>query len=385
MGANIAAMSDITMRGKVSEWGQGAILYDFLRVPGGAEKVALQLAQSLPDCDLCVSSATNGSRWREYVNPDRLKDLDIRGDWPPWLALKCLRGFRSKTEFLNDYDWALFSGSYAPVAVVNHPAGRNLYYCHTVPRFIYDLKRFYLESLPPWQRPALSALISYVRPLYETAIGRMDRVLANSENIARRLKIYLGIDSTVVYPPCDIERFHWQEDEGYYLSTARLESYKRVELIIDAFLKMPDRKLVVASGGSERAKLIERANGASNIHFTDWCGEAALQRLIARSIATIYLARDEDFGLSPVESMACGKPVIGVREGGLMETVIDRMTGLFVPADPTVDHLIDAVLRMSPKRARSMRDDCLQRARTFSSRRFIERMHDEIDATVSAA
>jgi glycosyltransferase involved in cell wall biosynthesis len=229
----------------------GIILYDFLRVPGGAEKVTLRLANAFPRSHLCVGSIAPGARWWDYIALERIRDLKIGGEWAPWLAVRSIRDFRRKTDFLSDYQWALFSGSYAPVAVHNRAPGGNVYYCHTIPRFVYDLKRFYHSRIPAWQRPALGALIQYVKPRYEMAIKRMDTVVANSQNVAQRLKAYLDIDAEVVYPPCDTAQHHWEEPQGYYLSTARLESYKRVGLVIDAFRHMPDKKLVVASGGSE--------------------------------------------------------------------------------------------------------------------------------------
>ena len=366
------------MKGHATQFGdrrsRGAILYDFLRVPGGAERVTLVLAQALRNITLCVGSASESAYWRDYIEPSDMVPLGVNANWAPWLAIRSLRAFQKDTTFLRNYDWVLYSGSYAPIAIENHPTGPNLYYCHTIPRFIYDLRKYYLENLPVLARPALLGLIEYVQPRFEAALRRMDFIIANSKTVQARLEHFLKMKSRVIYPPCNTEAFEWEAPQGYYLSTARLEAYKRVDLIIKAFLKMPDKKLVVASGGSEEKELMKIAQGASNIHFTGWCGDRRLQKIISRSIATIYLPKDEDFGLSPVESMAAGKPVIGVAEGGPTETVLQDRTGLLLPPEPQPEDLIEAVNQMTVKRAGEMRGECEAQAANFGKARFIDEM-----------
>ncbi len=241
------------------------------------------------------------------------------------------QAFARPTRFLDGYDWALFSGTNAPLAVHNHPSGKNYYYCHTLPRFVYDLKDYYLQRYPLVLRPALLALIAYVQPRYEQAIARIDTLIANSENVRNRLRHYLGRDAVVINPPCEVDYFHWQGQGDYFLSTARLEPFKRVDVLIEAFKRMPDQRLIVTSGGSQFPALRRQAADASNIIFTGWLDDDALLQLIGNAIATLYVAKDEDFRMSPVESMAAGKPVIGVAEGGLLETVLNGETGLLLP------------------------------------------------------
>ena len=192
---------------------------------------------------LCVGGVDDASYWRDYLPPDRLVSLGVRAEYAPWLALRSIRAFKSQTRFLGEKDWVLFSGSYAPVAVRHRLDGQNIYYCHTIPRFVYDLRDYYLARLMPWQRPALLALIGYVRPRYEAAIANMSKVIANSQNVRQRLQHYLGVDADVIYPPVQTDAYRYEAERGYYLSTARLESYKRVSLLIRAFLNMPDKKL----------------------------------------------------------------------------------------------------------------------------------------------
>jgi len=345
-----------------------AFLYDFLLVNGGAEQLALTTVNAFPDLQL-HTGFINTDVYEQNVAHTLTKQISH----PALQAICMLSVFRRKTAYLSAFDTIIYSGSYAPVAVWNHRHGRNIYYCHTPPRFVYDLKRFYLKRVPVWQRPALLALINYVRPRFESALTQMDRVIANSQHVQQRLSDYLGIESSVIYPPVNTEKFKWQNTGDYYLSTARLEPYKRVDLIVKAFLEMPDKQLVVASGGTEQVRLKQIATNAANIHFTGWVSEQQLVDLVGQSIATLYLPVDEDFGISPVESMAAGKPVIGVAEGGLLETVIDGQTGILIDA---VDQhkIIEAVNSFSAKHALSMRDACQQQAQQFNISRFIRQM-----------
>ena len=156
---------------------------------------------------------------------------------------------------------------------------------------------------------------------YERAIRCMDIIIYHSETVRKRIERFLGYDSVVIYPPCETERFQWIEGGDFYLSTARLDPMKRVDLIVKAFKKMPDKRLVVVSGGADMPGIKQIAEESPNIEVLGWISETRLCDLMGRCIATIYIPRDEDFGISPVESMAAGKPVIGVQEGGLLETV----------------------------------------------------------------
>ncbi len=342
------------------------VLYDSLLPYGGAESVTFDLSETLGSCDICADfdlfeGQRKSSRVLTLGNPVTHRVLRY---------LQALSHFTTRTAFLKEYDLAMFSGSAALAAVANHPEGPNVVYCHTPPRFAYDLQGESLAAIPAWQRPVAAAFLAYVRRRYESSIRKMDLIFVNSGNVQHRLRQYIGLDATVVYPPCDVERFRWLGQDDYYLSGARLEPLKRVDVVIEAFKSMPDKKLIVASGGTEEAALKKLADGASNITFSGWSSDQELATLVGRSIAVIYVPVDEDFGMSAVEAMAAGKPVIGVAEGGLRETVVDGQTGKLTPADPGPEDLINAVQAVTPSAALEMRTACEQRARRFSRERF---------------
>jgi len=366
--------------------GRHALLHDYLLVPGGAEQFALHVATRLEGMDPIAGFIDSRSfppedpavqRFRSLVSPSR-----IRG----WQGIKAIWAFRARCGFLSDYETVLYSGMYSPLAVTQHQRGRNIYYCHTPPRFVYDLREYYREHAGPLQRPFLDALARYLKPRYEEAVSCMDVVIANSNNVRKRLETCLGLSGVhVIHPPVRTDRFAWIEQGDYFLSTARLEPYKRVDLVVRAFMRMPEQQLVVTSGGSQYETLRRMAQGCDNIRFTGWCGEEDLSTLIGRCRATVYLPIDEDFGISPIESMAAGKPVIGVAEGGLLESVVSGETGMLLapaclprstPSDDSegIDAIVRAVLALDETRSLDMRAACIERARQFSCEVFDERM-----------
>jgi len=353
---------------------EGIFLYDFLLVRGGAESLGITLVEGLKNYDFCV--AFRDEHIFSASERDQLKLIQLTRFTGilGWQSIKTLLAFSQKTSFLSRYKKVIFSGIYAPVAVKHHPDGKNFLYCHTPPRFVYDLKDFYLKQVSWWKRPLFKLLSLYVKYHYEQAIARMDVIIANSENVKGRIQRYLGKNSIVIHPPIDVDNFNWIEQGDYYLSLSRLEPYKRVELIVRSFMAMPEKKLIVASGGSDLEKLKTLAKGSHNIQFTGWCDNQQLQGLIGRCIATIYIPPDEDFGMSPVESMAAGKPVIGVAEGGLVETINNNETGILISTAVCKDALIDAVNIMTKDKALTMRKACETRAQLFRAEVFIEKM-----------
>lgn len=342
---------------------------------GGAEKLAQELLVYFNNMD-CQVAFVNRSLFpdNEMAN-NKIESLVEHTSVRGWQILKAALAFKGARVKCQNYTKVLFSGVCAPLAVDNCPPDIDkILYCHTPPRFIYDLKEYYLEQSSFIGKLLIRFLISYLQPKYESAIGKMDLVVANSKNVQKRLKKYLGVDSLVVYPPCNTGDYYWKEAKGYYLSTARLEPYKRVDLIIEAFRQMPEKKLIIASGGSDEGRLKELAKGATNIQFSGWCEPEKLYSLVNECIATLYLPIDEDFGISPVESMAAGKPVIGVDEGGVAETVVHGETGILLPALLSEKNIIEAVNALSAERARQMKLACEQRANLFSTEHFLAEM-----------
>jgi len=364
----------VTLSNTVNACADHIILHDYFETAEGGGRLCLTLSQAY-HADLCYGFKASLHPFFQNTHfCSRQYDLRSASRIPLLRQLRLIHAFRNKTSFLKNYRQAIYSGFYSPLAITNHQHSGNIYYCHTPPRFMYDQRDFYLSRLPFWQRPLLGCFTNYLKPMYEAAVASMDIIIANSENVRGRIQTYLKKDALVVYPPCDTESFPWLGQADYYLSTARLDPLKRVDHIIEAFVKMPDKKLIVTSEGSEYARLQKQAGQRDNILFTGLVSEEKLRDLVGNAIATIYLPRNEDFGMSPVESMAAGKPVIGVREGGLMETVVHGETGMLLSPEVNREEIIDAVSVLTPVRALQMRGACEERAQLFSKELFLDKM-----------
>lgn len=357
--------------------GKHVLLYDYLFSKGGAEKLSLTLVEGIESCDLIVGLKDNQlfPKKRLDNNGGEIKVLTGYSDKKGWKTLKVMLAYILNAPKLAEYDCAVYSGEYAPMAILRSKARarRNILYCHTIPRAPYDLYQFKLERFKGINRILFKIFAYFIKSLYEPSINSMDLVVANSQNVQKRIKTNLGIDSIIVHPPIDTERFEWISQGDYYLSTARLEPAKRVGLIIEAFKLMPQKKLIIASGGSEYEDLKLQAKGFDNITLTNWNSDEALHELVGNCIATIYIPVDEDFGMSPLESMAAGKPCIGVAEGGLLETIIPGKNGWFIK-HPDKFSIKAVVMDASPKQALEMRLDCQNQAHKFSSEIFLEKM-----------
>lgn len=356
------------------------LLYDFLQVAGGAERLTLCLAKGIPELNAVVSRIYPAADPLLSGSPTEVLQLANPVSRPLGRILEAVYCFRRRTAFLSDAEAVVYSGYYAPMAVHNQRSGRRIYYCHTPPRLAFDQFEPYRRNLPRSMRWAFDLAMTQLRRWYTAALGSMDVVLANSENVRHRLHESLGIDATVVHPPIDVDRFRWLGDGDYYVSLARLVPYKRVDLIVEAFRRMPTRKLIVASGGPELPRLRQLAGDARNIRLLGWLSESELAACVGNAKAAIYVPVDEDFGMSPVEAMAAGKPVIGVAEGGVVETVMDGRTGLLIKGALTPEKLIEAVDYLEQADPRSMRFACQERARDFTEAAFLTAMRRVIDA-----
>ena len=352
------------------------VLYDYLQVSGGAERVALVLGREFPQYQLVVS--------RVYAEAQALLDefqphpLVLGRPWSRMLGriFEAIVAFRRGFPGLADAHSVLYSGYYAPFAVNSQLHGRRIFYCHTPPRFAYDLNEQYLARVPWAFRRLAGALIALLRREYQQAVERMDVVIANSDTVRERLRAGLRLEASVVHPPVDTRGFQWLEDGDYYLSTARLTKHKRVDVIVRAFLQMPQSRLVVASGGPELEALRELAGNAPNIRFLSWLSAAELRRWVGAARAVIYVPFEEDFGMSPVEAMAAEKPVIGVNEGGLRETIVDGETGLLIRNELTTQALIESVVELERLGPTRMRSACKDRAGQFTEDKFVASMRD---------
>jgi glycosyltransferase involved in cell wall biosynthesis len=209
-------------------------------------------------------------------------------------------------------------------------------------RYAWDLREQYLDEsgFRGVKRYVAEKILDYVRNWDLSTVERVDRFVANSAYIAERIRRTYGRDATVIYPPVDVEEFLLRrEKEDFYLAVSRMVPYKRMDLIVEAFGHLPDRRLVVIGDGPEFEKVKSKASG--NVELLGCQPPEALRAHMQRCRALIFAA-EEDFGITPVEAQACGTPVIAYGRGGVLETVKEGVTGLFFP-EQSPEAVVEAV------------------------------------------
>ena len=277
---------------------------------------------------------------------------------------------------LRGFDLVLSSSHAVAKGVVVHPGARHVCYCHTPMRYVWTAYEDYFGRgryhFPmSW---VLAGAASWLRTWDVVTARRVDRFIANSHNVAGRIARYYGREATVVHPWVDTESFTPDPTvprEDFYLIVSALVPYKRIELALEAVRRM-GRRLVVIGSGVERRRL-EKA-GAGCATFLGWQDQRELLSVLRRAKALLFPG-EEDFGIVPLEAMACGTPVIAYGAGGALETVMDGETGLFFP-EQSVAALVAALERRD--RLALSPDACRRRALAFSRAVFLRRMRAEL-------
>ncbi|WP_350304136.1 glycosyltransferase family 4 protein [Photorhabdus viridis] len=262
--------------------------------------------------------------------------------------------------------------------VLTGPDQLHISYVHSPMRYAWDLQHQYLresglnKGIKGW---ITKWLLHKLRLWdYRTANG-VDHFIANSHFIARRIKKVYGRDATVIYPPVAVDDFPCVEQkEDFYFTASRMVPYKKMDLIVEAFTQMPDKKLIVIGDGSEYKRIAALADGHSNITLLGYQPFEELKSYMQRAKAFVFAA-EEDFGITPVEAQACGTPVIAFGKGGALETVRplgnDNPTGLFFE-EQNVTSLHSAVERFERNTSLIQPQSCRKNAERFSETRFAQ-------------
>ena len=356
------------------------ILHDYFLYKGGGERLVLSLAKNLRADIATAFIAKDSFNPRDYgIKTYELYREHFFSRLPGFRYLQVQSSFLFKTSFIKNYDVIIYSADCC-IAALRAKGKINISYMHTPPRHLYDCYRDRLREYPLWKKIIFVPFAIVNRWRFEWLTRKCDVIVTNSKNVQERIKHYLHLDSVVAYPPCNTLPFKNLGQGDYFFSWARLYPIKRVDMIVEAFTRMPDKKLVVASGGAELEKLRKMAQGHDNIKILGWISDEELLQRLGHCLATIYIPIREDFGMSPVESMTAGKPVIGVAEGGMLEVIEHEKNGMLLRPDFTVDDIITTVRTMTSEKAKSMESYCLQTAERFTEEKFITRMREVINS-----
>lgn len=346
------------------------VIHDLFQIKGGGERLVKCICEQLGADLLTAHIGDDTFELKNIIGKvENLNALSRFHGIKTWSLAKAFSRHQPSNQY---YTHIIYSGVASPLAIQNYYDAKHLFYCHTPPRFIYDKKEHYERELSFISKPIFHALIKWFKPQYESAVSKMNHIITNSKFVQKRISENLNVYSHVVYPPCDTNYFKWRDSGNYYLSLARHDKLKRIDKIIQAFKQLPDKKLIVASGGAETESLKRLADGYDNIRFTGWLNENQLLKLMGECLATIYIPEDEDFGMSPVESMSAGKPIFCSDHGGLIESVIDGETGFYVDNGNLVESIISKINHFSSNKINAMRNNCENQAKNFDTQVFIK-------------
>jgi len=322
-----------------------AIVHDHLVQDGGAECVAKAFQEIYPESPFFTLVHDKKKISTEFIEKNIrtsfLQKMPFGVKKSQWFLT--LMPTATESHNLNDFDVVLSSSSIFSKGVITNPDAKHICYCHTPPRFLWTDSHNYLQELK------LNSILKKFLPLFLTklrqwdkiAAERVDHFIANSNEVRKRIKKYYNRDSYVIYPPVETKKFYVSEEQGnYFLAGGRLVGYKRFDLIIDAFNRL-NIPLKIYGDGPLYTKLYKQAK--DNIEFLGRIDEKQRAKLYSRAIAFIN-PQIEDFGITALESMASGRPVIAFKAGGALETIVEGKTGTFFE-EQTWSDLADKILR----------------------------------------
>jgi len=348
-----------------------AIIHDYLNQLGGAEKVLNVFLSLTSDATVYTSVVHSGVRAacvppQVPVRSSFLQRLPLAVErtrlYLPLLPLAFERMNLQGHSLIVSISSAFAKGVRAPSRVPH------LCYCQTPMRFAWNLDGYMrYERVSPMTRAAVRLLMARFRRWDNQTSGRVTEFISISRTVQERVWRFYGRASRIIYPPVDTVLYHPvspQEKGDYYLVLSRLLPYKRIDVAIEACnrLRVP---LIVAGEGRDEPRLRQMAG--PTVQFTGRVSDEEARRLLAQARALILVA-EEDFGLTPVEAMASGTPVIAYRRGGATESVIEGETGMFFDRQEP-DSLVEALLRYCPQDYDPAR--CMEQAKRFDTVHFL--------------
>lgn len=321
-----------------------ALAHDHLNQIGGAERVLTEFHKLYPEAPvftLLYDEQAVGSFFRNWdIKSSFLEQLPGGLKWFKWYVW--LMPTAVEQLDVSGYDMVITSASALIKGLIVKPQTTNICYCHTPTRYLWSDTHQYTSDLPQPKlvKKILPLILNYLRQWDYLAAQRVDYFVANSEYVANRIKKYYRRDAKIIYPPVDTTPLPLSDPENYYLLVSRLRPYKRVDLAIKAFNKLGIPLKIIGTGEQEDEL---KALAKPHIEFLGHVSDQEKSYYMSRCQALIH-PQEEDFGITAVESMSAGRPVIAYASGGALETVVPELTGMLFK-EQSWESIADSVIR----------------------------------------
>jgi glycosyltransferase involved in cell wall biosynthesis len=353
-----------------------AIVHYWLLNRRGGEKVVDALCRLLPDADLYTLFA-DPETFSPEIRQHRVTASFLNPLRRHYRSLLPLMPLALESFDLRGYDLIVSSESGPAKGILAPATARHVCYCHTPMRYLWDLYPAYRNDYTPskLKRALMTPVANYLRLWDFASAARVDHFIANSRNVKGRIWKTYRRDADVIYPPVDVGAFYWKPAADYFLIVSELVPYKRIDTAVRAFGRTGQRLVIVGSGPEyRRLKSLAASYAARNIEFTGRVSDDQLRGLYA-SCRAFLLPGEEDFGITPVEALASGKPVIALGKGGALESVpVRNPVGgvLYDQADET--SLVEALQRFESIEREVNPQGLQQHARQFSPDVFVSKI-----------
>lgn len=362
------------------------IVADWLVTYAGAERVIKELIDLYPESKLYslvdfLSPDARGLMGGKHADTTFIQKMPFSKDkYQKYLPLMPLA---IEQLDVSSHDVVISSSHAVAKGVLTGPDQLHISYVHSPIRYAWDLQHQYLREagLDSGFKGMLAKYILHKMRVWDSRTSNgVDHFIANSHFISRRIKKVYGREADVIYPPVDINNFPlFEKKEDFYLTASRLVPYKRIDLIVEAFSHMPDKKLIVIGDGSEMAKI--KAKAKSNIEILGYQSSNVMLDLMQKAKAFVFAA-EEDFGITPVEAQACGTPVIAFGKGGSLETIrplgVINPTGVFFERQ-TVEAIIQSIEYFENNQDKFEPHICRANTIRFSCERFDTEMEKYVN------
>ncbi len=326
-----------------------AIIHDWLSSYAGSERVVESFTNLWPDADVFTLFNFLNEEEQKIILKEKIPNTSFVQNLP--FAKKNYRKFLPLFPYaieqfnVTEYNLIISSSHAVAKGILTSPGQLHICYSHTPIRYAWDLTFQYLKE--SGMEKGLTGLITksvlhYIRMWDVLSANRVDYFIANSMYIAERIKKVYRREAEVIYPPVDTDKFEcFEYKENYYLTASRFVPYKKIGLIVEAFSKMPDKKLLVIGDGPDEGKIKQKAG--INIEFLGYQKPDQMKVHMQKAKAFVFAA-EEDFGIVPIEALSCGTPVIAFNKGGTAETIRDGVTGIHFSMQ-TTEAIQNAVVR----------------------------------------